>query len=157
VENTFRLNTFRIEGIPFEWYNDPVYGVSIAVAYDCSPTDISNFFDNYAKNKDLDNNYEEWMTPEKVFAFTVRLFNLEKDFYMKHNLFHKAIFFYFDKRSGSLTPQTISTICHESLHGTISVFQNAGIELSDESEEAFTYYTGFISEVITVSLSKLSN
>ena len=109
----------------------------------------------FSKTKDLDCDYEDWLQEDKVWAFTVRLFNLDKDFYTKNNLFHKALFFFFDYRNSKMTPQTISTIAHESLHGTISVFSNAGIELSEESEEAFTYYTGFLSEVISVSISKL--
>ena len=150
-----RLNTFKVEGLPFQFYNDPVYGVTIITAFNCLPSDIKMFFDMFSKTKDLDCDYEDWLQEDKVWAFTVRLFNLDKDFYTKNNLFHKALFFFFDYRNSKMTPQTISTIAHESLHGTISVFSNAGIELSEESEEAFTYYTGFLSEVISVSISKL--
>ena len=152
-----RLNTFRVEGLPFEFYNDPVYGVTIIVAYDCLALDIKMFFDSFTKNKDLDCDYEDWLKEDKVWAFTVRLFNLDKEFYTKNNLYHKALFFFFDYRNSEMCPQTVSTIAHEALHGTISVFHNAGIELSEESEEAFTYYTGFLSEVISVSVRKLTN
>ena len=151
------IDTFTVKGFPFQFYNDPIYGVTIITCLDCPPSTLKMFFDLYAEDKQLleDFDYEEYISQEKVWAFTVRTFNLDKKFYTKNNVYQKAVLLFFDKRNKKISPQVINTISHESLHASLSILQNAGLELSEESEESFTYYTGFISEVVFISLMKL--
>ena len=42
----------------------------------------------------------------------------------------------------------INTICHESLHVVTAVLAHAGLKLTDDSEEAYAYLIGWVSERI---------
>lgn len=45
------------------------------------------------------------------------------------------------------TPKTsacLATLAHECVHGAVAVLQHRGLKLSDESEEAFSYYVGWL-------------
>ena len=49
---------------------------------------------------------------------------------------------------------SIDTLVHEMTHLTFSVMQYVGMTLSDESEEAFAYYSGYITNQIIKLIQK---
>lgn len=53
------------------------------------------------------------------------------------------------------TPEEYGTLNHEMLHATIGVMRATSIPLTDESEEAYTYEMGYISEQILARFRKI--
>ncbi len=49
---------------------------------------------------------------------------------------------------------SIDTLVHEMTHLTFSVMQYVGVTLADESEEAFAYYSGYITYQIIKLIQK---
>lgn len=56
---------------------------------------------------------------------------------------HKTYIVYFKKRP------SISTLAHEALHLTHSVLQDSGLRLSNESEEAYAYFLGWLTSELS--------
>lgn len=54
------------------------------------------------------------------------------------------------------TPGDIAVVAHEILHLTFAVMCYIGVKISDDSEEAFTYYMDSILKKVLLKLSKKS-
>ena len=54
------------------------------------------------------------------------------------------------------TAQDVGFLVHELFHSTYAVMCNVGISLSEDSEEAFAYMMGFLTEKVLESLPTIS-
>jgi hypothetical protein len=48
----------------------------------------------------------------------------------------------------------INTICHESFHIANTILKEAGLTLSDSSEEAYAYLVGWVGDKINTAINK---
>ena len=48
----------------------------------------------------------------------------------------------------------INVICHEALHITVTTLDDAGMEMSESSEEAYAYLIGWVAEQIQTVINK---
>lgn len=51
-------------------------------------------------------------------------------------------------------PQDYDHLCHEIFHLTYGMLDYVGVKLSDESEETFAYYSGFLTRTILEGIKK---
>lgn len=112
-----------------------VYNSQILVMYRCDKSDLKQVLEERSVFS------EEEI--RQIMKGTKKLFHDSKACYMTHKLFPKLKILSFNKSFESIS-DFHRIVSHECLHATLDLLDQIGIELSETSEEAYTYLMGHI-------------
>lgn len=125
----------------------PIYNATIVVSYG----DDLEFLKNSTKDQP-----KPLKTPMKKIRQKLDDLFKEKEktgaFYCRHEQENIRYLHFFEAPN---VPTLLSRICHESLHATVCLLKDRGMELTDESEEAYTYLQQYIFEELTNKIFEL--
>lgn len=65
-----------------------------------------------------------------------------------------SVAFFLGDQTNMKDPTHLNTVVHEALHAVFAVMQSRGLRQTNKSEEAFTYYLGWVVEEMVKRLMK---
>lgn len=117
---------------------DPVYKCSITLLFREKKDKVLSYLSRNAKRNDMES---RWNSGSGFFC---------NEWY--EGMDNQFNFFIVITDKGEYKWEAV--LAHESLHVTSRILRERGLELTDESEEAFTYYLGWIIENFTKAYKK---
>lgn len=112
-----------------------VYNTDILVMYKCTPSDLRDVLEErsiYSK-KEIN----------QIMKGTDKLFSSSIASYLTHHKFPALKILSFNRPFEDIYNFN-RTVSHECLHATLNILDGVGMELSDSSEESYTYLMGHI-------------
>jgi hypothetical protein len=116
--------------MPISKIDDPIYGQTIHFIFDMPFEKAVKYLKPFADYYDFSKLEQHWEKAGCAYAGSGH---------------HAFIIFPDNKKTWTYT----TTLAHEALHVTSAILRRKGIELTWESEEAFTYYHSFIMQRFT--------